>query len=135
MDHRTGNVPPLNRSLAGYLRAVAEAIGVPAEGTSFEISDTATAYLGLSRRWALRPGQDLMLVWSERDGWAVAVETDPGQEPVVLAHFPGDVAPAPEAVAKFVTEAIATGTHDAPPPPTTASVGREELTERLARYA
>ncbi|WP_245617441.1 DUF6292 family protein [Amycolatopsis taiwanensis] len=43
---------------------------MPPEATSFEVSDTATAYLGLARRWSARPVDDLMLVWSERHGWA-----------------------------------------------------------------
>ncbi|MDQ0383162.1 DUF6292 family protein [Amycolatopsis thermophila] len=136
MDDSSGGIPPLNRGLAGYLRAVAEAVGVPVEATSFEISDTATAYLGLTRRWTLRPGEDLMLVWSERDGWAVAVETVPGEAPVVLAYFAGDdVVPTPAAVARFVTEVIATGPSGAPRPDFPTTVAREELTERLAPYA
>lgn len=76
----------LSRGLAGYVRAVAAAVGVPGEGTESEISDTATAYLGLARRSAELPDRDLMLLWSEQVGWHIAVETDPGEEPMVLAY-------------------------------------------------
>jgi hypothetical protein len=124
----------LARGLAGYLDAVADAVGVPAEGTTFEISDTATAYLALNSRWSHRPGQDLMLVWSERTGWTVSVETDPGETPVVVARLGGgDAVPTPETVAQFVADALteprtATAT-------TSIEPNRVSLTERLNRYS
>ena len=54
------------------------------------MTDTATAYLGLDQRSATRPGHDLMLVWDERLGWYVAVETTPTETPVVIAYLDGD---------------------------------------------
>ncbi|UQS23834.1 DUF6292 family protein [Amycolatopsis thermalba] len=135
MDPRAAGLTELSRGLAGYLRAVAEAVGVPAEATSFEISDTATAYLGLTRRWPTRPGEDLMLVWSERNGWAVAVETDPGETPMVLAWFAGeDVVPEPAEVARFVTGVLTAERSTEPRPVFAVDVGRTELAARLARY-
>ncbi|AIJ22311.1 MULTISPECIES: DUF6292 family protein [Amycolatopsis methanolica group] len=135
MDSPAAGLTELSRGLAGYLRAVAEAVGVPAEATSFELSDTATAYLGLTRRWPTRPGEDLMLVWSEGSGWAVAVETGPGETPMVLAWFAGDdVVPEPADVARFVTGVIAADRSDAPRPVFAVDVGRNELAARLARY-
>lgn len=122
----------LSRGLAGYLSAVATAVGVPPEGTTFEVSDTATAYLALTRRWRRRPGRDLMLVWSERAGWAVSVETDPGEAPVIVSRLGGDCVPTPEAVAQFVVDALA-----APAPGTTPApkaLNRPRLTESLNRY-
>jgi hypothetical protein len=133
MDDGTDRTAALSRGLAGYLRAVAEAVGVPAEATSFEISDTATAYLGLTRRWRGRPGDDLMLIWSERQGWAVAVETIPGDAPIVVAYFAGkDVVPAPAVVARFVTDVVA-GRRSGSPRPVFSSE-RRELAGRLAEY-
>ncbi|HKS48583.1 MAG TPA: DUF6292 family protein [Amycolatopsis sp.] len=136
MDDRPGSVPTVSRGLAGYVRAVADAVGVPAEATSFEISDTATAYLGLTRRWSARPGNDLMLVWSERHGWAVAVETDPGQDALVVAYLAGEgVVPEPAAVARFVTDVVTGRRSGSPRPVFPTTAGRHELAERLARYA
>jgi hypothetical protein len=133
-DPEPDGATALAHGLAGYLRAVAEAIGVPPEGTTFEISDTATAYLGLTRRWAQRPGQDLMLVWSERDGWIVSVETDPGEAPIVVARLGGtDPVPEPDVVAKFVTNALAGPSETPTTLPTMPS--RLRLAERLKRYA
>jgi hypothetical protein len=122
----------LRRGLAGYVRAVAAALGVPPEGTGFEISDTATAYLGLAVRWPERPGQDLMLVWSERSGWTLAVESNP---PLELAHLDvEDLVPEPSVVAGFVADVlggqIKTGAR-----PGFAAGDRGTLAGRLIGYA
>lgn len=136
VNESPGTEPALSRGLAGYVRAVAAAVGVPPEAASFEVSDTATAYLGLATRWSGRPGDDLMLVWSERHGWAVAVETDPGDAPVVLAYFAGpDVAPEPAAVARFVTDVVTGARSGSASPTPPARVWRQELAGRLAPYS
>jgi hypothetical protein len=124
----------LSLGLAGYLSAVAEAIGVPSEGTTFEISDTATAYLALNRRWAGRPGKDLMLVWSERSGWTVSVETDPGEDTMVVARLGGDSVPEPEVVATFVADALAGDRIGFETPVVPIELNRVRLAERLNRY-
>jgi hypothetical protein len=95
---------PLNRRLAVYVNQVAAAIGVSAEATGYEVTDTATAYLGLDRRWVAQPAYELMLVWDERLGWYLAVETTPTEPPVVLAYLTGDTVPSPAVVAQFVTD-------------------------------
>lgn len=124
----------LERGLGAYVQAVAAAIGVPAEGTTIEISDTATAYLGLSRPWPGRPRHDVMLVWSERRGWTVAVETAPSEDTVVLARWPGEeLVPPPDEVARFVDDAAAgrvAEKHRITAVPGT----RRELARRLEEY-
>ncbi|TDV41702.1 DUF6292 family protein [Actinophytocola oryzae] len=95
---------PLGRRLAVYVDHVAAAVGVPTEATGYEVSDTATAYLGLDRRLPSRPDHDLMLLWDERLGWYVAVETTPAEGPAVVAYLDGDTVPTPDAVARFVTD-------------------------------
>jgi hypothetical protein len=127
-------VRALSLGLAGYLSAVAEAIGVPAEGTTFEISDTATAYLALNRRWSHRPGKDLMLVWSERTGWTVSVETDPSEDPMVVARLGADSVPEPDVVAQFVTDALAGDRAGFEAPVVPIELNRVRLAERLNRY-
>jgi hypothetical protein len=127
-------VRALARGLAGYLKAVAEATGVPSEGTTFELSDTATAYLALNRRWSGRPGKDLMLVWSERTGWVVSVETDPGEAPMVVSRFGGtDSVPEPKAVAQFVADALTGARRETPA--AAIEPNRVRLAENLARYS
>jgi len=134
MDDAAPTVP-LVRGVAAYLRAVARTIGVPVEATSFEISDTVTAYLGLSRRWNRRPDHDLMLTWSERNGWALAVETAPNERPAVVAYLDStDVVPEPEVVAGFVTDVLA-GRRQGPDQPVyTTTMERGRLAGQLARY-
>ncbi|RZQ63838.1 DUF6292 family protein [Amycolatopsis suaedae] len=125
----------LARGVAAYLGAVARAVGVPLEATSFEVSDTVTAYLGLARRWSRRPDHDLMLTWSERHGWALAVETAPGERATVVAYLDSaDVVPEPEAVAGFVTDVLA-GRREGPEQPVYGTtVERGRLAAQLARY-
>jgi hypothetical protein len=103
MDTSVDSTVALSRGLAGYVRAVAKALELPTEGTSFEISDTATAYLGLAASWAQHPGRDLMLIWTEHDGWSLAVETRPTEHVLVIGHLDDDLLPPPSAVARFVT--------------------------------
>lgn len=136
MDTRPDTAWALARGLEGYVQAVATALDVPVEGTSSEISDTATAYLGLAERSTERPGQDLMLVWSEQQGWSVAVETDPAEAPMVIADLGSDErVPDPRAVARFASEVMAgrrpTRASSASPVPAT----RKELARQLAPYA
>jgi hypothetical protein len=107
LDDGQGEVSVLSRSLAGYVQDVADAIGVPSDAVGYEVSDTATAYLGLAGRVPEHANRDLMLVWDERLGWYVGVATHPGETPVVLCHLEGEAVPLPAVVARFVAEAIA----------------------------
>jgi hypothetical protein len=124
----------LERGLDGYVREVAAAVGIPAEGTTVEISDTATAYLGLSRPWPGQAHRDVMLVWSEQRGWSIAVETTPAENPVVVARWADDaLVPPPDAVARFVTDA-ATGDHVEREHRYVSVMTRQALAERLRPY-
>ena len=135
MEHPEPETRILERSLGEYVRAVAAAVGVPDESTTIEISDTATAYLGLPRRWLDRPDHDVMLVWSERRGWSLAVETEPAEDPIVLAYQGGDnLVPAPDEVARFVADTAA-GRHTGQERPgPVAAATRKSLAERLRPY-
>jgi hypothetical protein len=102
-----GGLPALSRSLAHYVRQVAAAVGVPADAIGYEVSDTATAYIGLAERSAHHAGRDLMLLWDERLGWYVGVETHPDETPLVICYLGGDVVPPPATIARFVAETVA----------------------------
>lgn len=130
MDRGTDTTHELNRGLRGYVRAVAAALDLPPQGTSFEVSDTATAYLAL-RRSPGRPGEELMLVWSERSGWALAVETEPAS---VLAYFGENLVPEPEPVRRFVREVLAGHWRAGRRPVFSTEGNRPELTKRLSHY-
>jgi hypothetical protein len=115
---------------------VAALIGVPHEGTTCEISDSANAYLAVARRCRTHPGHDLMLLWSERDGWHAALETVPGEEPAVLAYLGGPLVPEPQCVADFAEAIIAGTAAGSPAAPTVRTDGElEQLQASLALYA
>ena len=97
----------LASALERYVRQVAGVLGVPGEGASFEVTDTATAYLALGGRAVGHPGRDVMLVWSATQGWAVSIETEPGEPLIVLGWLSGGVVQAPGRVAAFVAESLA----------------------------
>jgi hypothetical protein len=101
------NQQQLGRWLGVYVSEVAAAVGVPTEATGCEVTDTATAYIGLDQRWFAHPDHNLMLVWDEHFGWRVAVETTPAEAGVVIAYLDSDIVPSPAAVAEFVGEAAA----------------------------
>lgn len=124
----------LATALRTYVRAVAAAVGVPPEGTSHEVTDTVTAYLALTRRWHEFPDRDLMLVWGESHGWAVSVETLPGEAPVVLAYLSGDPVPHPSAVARFVTDSIMLHGQGRRLVSLPTAVDRRGLAESMARW-
>lgn len=120
----------LTVGLNAYLRAVARAVGVPAAGTSCEVSDTATAYVGLTTRGP----RDFMLVWSELDGWSVQMETTPTESPVVVSRLGGDdPAPPPWVVARFVSDTM-TSVPSQPPARTRHPQDRRQLADQLASY-
>jgi hypothetical protein len=106
LDDPDGGLWALTRSLAAYVNQVAVAIGVPRDSVAYEVSDTATAYLGLGRRSPAHAGRDLMVVWDEQLGWQVAVETHPDETPLVLSYLRGDIVPPPAVVARFVTTTV-----------------------------
>lgn len=122
---------PLSSRLAVYVEQVAAAIDVPAEATGYEVTDTATAYLGLDQRCDARPEHDLMLVWDERLGWYIAVETTPADAPLVMAYLDGDTVPTPAAVARFVADAT-NGGRTSRIRPVLPPVERTALAEKMA---
>ena len=133
-DRRAEPDHALAAGLAGYVRAVARALNVSAEATASEVSDTATAYLALSVRSTTHPGRDLMLVWTERRGWALSVETAPTEPPAVLAYLGPDVVPVPTEVARFVAGVLAGSSRSGHVPPCVLA-SRRDVGARLARYA
>jgi hypothetical protein len=122
-------------ALERYVRKVAEALGVPRDGVSFEVTDTATAYIALGCRAVAHPDRDVMLVWSATQGWVVSIETDPAEPLIVLGRSTGDIVQPPEVVTRLVTESMGRlGTREAPvagPP----LMGWSDLAECMERYA
>jgi hypothetical protein len=129
----TDDGPTLQHSLKRYVHAVADLVGVPADGTACEVTDTVTAYVALTGRHGDQPGRDLMLVWSERQGWTVSVETAPSEAPVVLSRLGGELVPPPEDVADFVTRSMTCPGSIRTLVAVPAAVDRRRLAENMER--
>ncbi|MGV9301141.1 MULTISPECIES: DUF6292 family protein [Amycolatopsis] len=121
----------LRQALAAYVREVAAAVGVSVECTSCEVTDTITAYVALSGRSPRFPGRDLMLLWTMRQGWSVAVETTPAEAPQQVAQLGGDVTPAPERVRRFVADVVSSAEKAGTPGPVLAVSSHGDLRTRL----
>ena len=132
-DRRAETDFALARGLAGYVRSVAGQLHVSREATAYEVSDTATAYVALSARSSVHPDRDLMLVWTEQHGWALAVETAPAESPDILAYLGADPVPEPEEVVRFVDRVLADPSLAEPVRPSIDD-GRQDVGTRLARY-
>ncbi|WP_244231273.1 DUF6292 family protein [Saccharomonospora piscinae] len=121
----------LESALAAYIELVAEQVDVPAVSVTHEVTDTATAYLGLAVRAADLPQRDLMLIWDERLGWSIAIEPRGNDRPPVICHLGGHVAPSPAAVAQFVSDVVHKQCRGQLSP-VPRSLDREMLTAHLA---
>jgi hypothetical protein len=89
--------------LRAYAAVVAAAVGVGLESCCLGADDEATIYLAVDHQVAGFAGRDVALLWDERIGWAVAVETASGEDMVLVAVYPADLLPAPGAVARWFT--------------------------------
>jgi len=124
------------RGLSRYVAEVAASLRVPRHAVHHEVSELSSAYLALHRRSPRFPDLDLGLLWDERHGWSVALETAPADGPVVLAYLGGDVLAEADEVHRFVEDVIAGKCPGQPePPPALDSEQVEELVWRLAARA
>lgn len=121
------------RGLANYVVSVAAALRVPGHAVHHEVSELSSAYLALHRRSPVFPEMDLMLLWDERHGWSVALETAPADDPVVLAYLGGDVLAEADEVHRFVEDVIAGRCPGQPEAPT--ALDRDQIDELVWRLA
>lgn len=107
-------------ALRGYLSIVAAGLGVGLESCTLDIDAPVSAYLAVDYKVAAYPDRDVALLWNERSGWSLAVETHSGEDLIVLADLSSEeVAPPAEKVVAFV-EGCCTGSPR--PNPTLSSV-------------
>jgi hypothetical protein len=119
--------------LRHYTARVAAAVGTGPEAAWCEWADAPSAYVALDRRLPGHPDRDAALIWAAERGWAVAVETGSGEDPLITASLGSDVLPPPETVAAWVRAVLASRHPDARGRPSTA-VGAD-LAHRLADWA
>ncbi|HEX6347450.1 DUF6292 family protein [Umezawaea sp.] len=97
------------RGLRDYVRRVGRALGLSGECSCVEVDRPLGAYLALDGRVPSFPNWDVALLWREDEGWAVAVEPDGVEEPVVLARMGGDPVPSPHEVARWAQDFLGDG--------------------------
>ncbi|MFI7679189.1 DUF6292 family protein [Actinophytocola sp. NPDC049390] len=123
------------RALAEYVSAVAGVMRMTPDAVWADSRPPATAYLPLRHRCPEFPDRDLLLVWGEQDGWLIAAETEPSDEPVVVAYLGEDVLPAPDVVHRFVADTAAGARPGQLQPPGFRTVGaHDDLADRLGAY-
>lgn len=129
------NVAPDSEAAQGlgrYVTAVARLLGVSDDAMYHEVGDLASAYIALPNRHPLFAEYDLMLVWDERHGWAIGLEIDTLDGPVLLGYFGPDHLPTPGRLRHFVDEVVVGNCPGQPNPPHCRS--GERLADRLARF-
>lgn len=120
--------------LRQYLLAVAEALDAPA--WFCEVTVPAGAYLVLERRLPRFPEHDTAMLWDERDGWSLAVETASGEDLITLAYLGAELLPPPDEVVRFVRDLLAGGHPGRPDPPAFRRPGDPDgFEELLAAHA
>ncbi|HEY4021502.1 MAG TPA: DUF6292 family protein [Pseudonocardiaceae bacterium] len=103
------NSDAFSRALRGYFAIVAAALGIGLESCTLDTDSPASAYLAVDQKAAAFPERDVAVLWDQRHGWSVAVETHSGEDLIVLAYLDTDtVVPPADLVAGFV-EAICAG--------------------------
>jgi len=75
--------------LHGYLRAVADRLGVGIESGQVDLGPPASAYLLVEGRAPSHPDRVLALLWDDRHGWSAAVATGVDEEGIVLGYLGG----------------------------------------------
>jgi hypothetical protein len=123
---------PAAWGLRRYLRLVAEAVGLDTCASSWDLNRPVSVYLPLDGRTPELPGTDLAMVWSEHEGWSVAVEN--GTRLQNVAWLSGDVLPQPAVVAAFVTDFLTSGTPAGPAIAHVQSTATGSVLDRLAAY-
>ncbi|MBP2471716.1 hypothetical protein JOF53_000588 [Crossiella equi] len=123
------------RGLEGYVAEVARLLGVGMESCTIEPEPPASAYLALDWRLARFPGLDVALLWEERRGWYVALESRTGEDLIALVFYGAELLPAPGHLVRFLAD-LRSDTHQLGQPgaPEIPVTPRVELVAALARH-
>jgi hypothetical protein len=122
--------------LRGYIAAVSSALGVGLESSTIEPEAPASAYVALDWRLSRLPERDLAVMWDEVHGWSAAVESNSGEDLIVLTYLGGDILPEPRAVMRFLA-AVRAGDHSVGQPDAPESgpvTDHAALLDRLLPY-
>lgn len=120
------------RGLRRYVCMVADELGIrPA--FCVDVDDTASIYLALDRRLRRFPERDLALLWDEKHGWSVGVESGCGEDIIVLAYLGDELLPPAAKVARFVNDVFLDRYPGEPAPPILRTPGTaDSLDDQLS---
>ncbi|MEV6908726.1 DUF6292 family protein [Amycolatopsis sp. NPDC051071] len=131
----TGFGEAVLQGLHRYVRLVIEELGLHGDAFYAQLEPTAGAYIALDRKLPEYPDRDVALVWDERYGWSVALETDSSEDLITVAYHGREILPSPSAVAAFAREVCASGAVGRSGlAPTGSGESEVTLTERLTGY-
>ncbi|MFD4368611.1 DUF6292 family protein [Rhodococcus sp. NPDC058521] len=85
----------------GYIRTVVRELGVPIENWCCSTDPPMEAIVQIEGMLPGHPGRDVALVWGEKLGWALAVETRSGEDMIIVRELGGEPMPAPSVVRAF----------------------------------
>jgi hypothetical protein len=122
------------RALRGYVRMVRQALGLRGECSYVQDDGPASAYIALDGRLSRFPGRDVALLWDERHGWSLAIETHSGEELFTVARLAQDVLPSPDTVAAWVRRQFLSEPETEHGEHRPASVDADTMRDRLAAY-
>lgn len=97
------------RGLRRYARQVSRALGLHGECSYVQAEDVASAYIALDGQLTRFPGRDVALLWNEKHGWSVGIETHSGEDLVVVDYLGQNLLPAPEKVAAWARSLFRAG--------------------------
>jgi hypothetical protein len=85
-----------------YALRVTRELGLSGESSCVDRDKPLRVYIAVDGRLPDHPDRDVALLWTERRGWAMAVEEPGGADLTVVAHMGGPVEPPPHTVARWV---------------------------------
>ncbi|MGW4490028.1 DUF6292 family protein [Amycolatopsis sp. NPDC004368] len=92
--------------LSGYVAAVSAAMGVGEASCTTDLDPPLSAYIALEMRLPQHSDRDVALLWDERHGWSVAIETNSGEDLLVVAYAGAQLVPEPARLSLFLAELI-----------------------------
>lgn len=95
-----------------YALRVTRELGLSGESSCVDRDKPLRVYIAVDGSHPDHPECLVALLWTERHGWAMAVEEPGGADLTVVAHLGGPVEPPPRTVARWVRGLLAQKTAD-----------------------
>ncbi|MEV6714654.1 DUF6292 family protein [Lentzea sp. NPDC051208] len=94
------------RGVRRHVRLVARALGLSPQCCCVQGERPSNAYVALDGRLPDFPGREVALLWDERHGWSLAIETHSGEDLIVVEQHGDELRPEPSSVARWARSAL-----------------------------